>query len=115
MFQDGQCAEFVKVLSWQSILAQTNEKALVGIQDPALFERLKSYNSNIRIVVINANGGSSGLTFLLNTLLFGLLDLLEQRLLALFLELGLEELILLFLYLDLLCGDVGHLAVMLTN
>ena len=65
--------------------------------------------------MINANDGSSGLTFLLNTLLFGLLDLLEQRLLALFFELGLEELVLLFFYLDLLRGDVGHLAVMLTN
>ena len=48
-------------------------------------------------------------TFLLNAFFFSLLDLFHQGLLPLLLELLLEELVLLLLYLNFFGGHVGHL------
>ena len=48
-------------------------------------------------------------TFLLNAFFFSLGDLLHQGLLSLLLELLLEELVLLLLYLNFFGGYVGHL------
>ena len=48
-------------------------------------------------------------TFLLNAFFFSLGDLLHQGLLPLLLELLLEELVLLLLYLNFFGGYVGHL------